>query len=256
MKFLRYYYNDEISYGILKKDCEDTIIKIKGSPFNEFEELSEELKIKDVKLLTPCDFTKAVCVGLNYRDHIIEFNHPIPESPVLFIKPSNTAIGIHENIIKPQLCERLDYEAELAIVIGSKTHNIEEKDAHKYILGYTCANDVTARDLQPQKGQWTLAKSFDTFCPFGPFIETEINPTNLNIKSILNGKVMQESNTSNLIFNPFYLVSYISKIMTLYPGDIILTGTPSGVSHMKDLSTISIKIEGIGTLTNTVEYQQ
>ncbi len=254
MKFLRYYYNNEISYGILKKDCENKITKIEGSPFIGFKESSEELDFKDVKVLTPCDFTKAVCVGLNYRDHAKEFNHPIPESPVLFIKPATTALGMYENILKPQMCKRLDYEAELAIVIKSKAHDIEEEDAHKYILGYTCANDVTARDLQPQKGQWTLAKSFDTFCPFGPFIETKIDPTNLKITSILNEKVMQESNTSNLIFNPFYLVSYISKVMTLNPGDIILTGTPSGVSHMKDLSTISIKIEGIGTLTNTVKY--
>jgi 2-keto-4-pentenoate hydratase/2-oxohepta-3-ene-1,7-dioic acid hydratase in catechol pathway len=254
MKFLRYSYNNEINYGLLKNENDSTIIKLKGSPFDKYEKLSEEVNIEDVKILTPCDFSKAVCVGLNYRDHAEEFNHPIPESPVLFIKPSTTALAFAENIIKPEICTRLDYEAELAIIIGKKAHNIEEIDASKYILGYTCANDVTARDLQPQNGQWSLAKGFDTFCPFGPYIETEIDPKNLKIQSILNDEVMQESNTSNLIFNPLYLVSYISKVMTLNPGDLILTGTPSGVSHMKDGSKISIKIDGIGELTNTVKY--
>lgn len=253
MKFLRFLYNDEISYGILKENT-STIIKLEGSPFEEYKELQEELNMDNVKILTPCDFTKAVCVGLNYRDHAKEFNHPIPESPVLFMKPSTSALACNEDIIKPEICKRLDYEAELAIVIKKKAHNIEEKDAHKYILGYTCANDVTARDLQPQNGQWTLAKGFDTFCPFGPYIETQLDPKNLKIQSILNGKVMQESNTSNLIFDPIYLVSYISKIMSLNPGDIILTGTPSGVSHMIDGSKISVKIENIGELVNTVKY--
>lgn len=254
MKFLRYYYNNEINYGILKNAS--TIKKIEGSPFNKYKELHEELNLDDVKLLTPCDFSKAVCVGLNYRDHAIEFNLPIPQSPILFIKPSTTALEINGNILKPLSCERIDYEAELAIVIGLKAHNIEEKDAQKYILGYTCANDVTARDLQQKNGQWTIAKSFDTFCPFGPFIETKVDPNNIEITSTLNGITKQKSNTSNLIFNPFYLVSYISKIMTLNPGDIILTGTPSGISHMKEQSEIIVELEGIGKLTNTVKYQK
>ncbi|MBK5201193.1 MAG: fumarylacetoacetate hydrolase family protein [Spirochaetaceae bacterium] len=254
MKFLRYSYKDKISYGILNEKDATLITPIEGSPFTNYKKNIKEIKIKDVKVLTPCDFSKAVCIGLNYRDHAAECNLEIPKSPVVFIKPSTSALAFGEEIIKPEMCKRIDYEAELAIVIKKKTKNIEIENIRDFILGYTCANDVTARDLQPSDGQWTLAKGFDTFCPFGPFIETEVDPNNLKIKSILDGKVMQESNTSNLIFNTDYIVSYISKIMSLNPGDIILTGTPSGISGMSDGATIEVVIENIGTLKNSVVY--
>lgn len=254
MKFLRYNYKDKLSYGILDTKNNTRIIPIEGSPFTEYKKTNKEIDINEVKILTPCDFSKAVCIGLNYRDHAKEFNLPIPNSPVVFIKPSTSALANNEEIIKPKMCTRLDYEAELAIIIKKKTKNIDIENVRDYILGYTCANDVTARDLQAIGGQWTIAKGFDTFCPFGPFIETEVEPNNLKIMSILDGKIMQESNTSNLIFNTDYIVSYISKIMTLNPGDIILTGTPGGISGMKDGATIEIVIEKIGTLKNKVVY--
>lgn len=253
MKFLRYIYMGNTRYGILNDD-EYTITPIIGSPFDTYSRESQKICIKDVQLLTPCDFSKAVCVGLNYKDHAHEFNLEIPKSPVIFIKPSTSALAHNEKIIKPVECNRIDYEAELAIVIKKKAKNINIENIREYILGYTCANDVTARDLQKINEQWTIAKGFDTFCPFGPVIETDIDPNNLEIKSLLNGKVMQKSNTSNLIFNTDYIVSYISKIMTLNPGDIILTGTPSGISHMNNGSIIEIVIEGIGTLKNIVVY--
>ena len=252
MKFLRYQYKDKVHYGILNKENNNSIICIEGSPFGEYKVLDCEIKLSDVKILTPCDFSKAVCIGLNYKDHAEEFNLPIPSSPVVFIKPSTSALAYGDAIIKPDMCKRLDYEAELAIIIKKKAKNIDRENVRDYILGYTCANDITARDLQEKGGQWTIAKSFDTFCPFGPFIQTDVEPNNLKIKSILDGKVMQESSTKNLIFDTDYIVSYISKIMSLNPGDIILTGTPGGIAGMKKGAVIEIEIENIGTLKNTI----
>jgi len=256
MKFLRYKKNNRVHYGILKKDEGSKITRIEGSPFTSYEELSEEDDINDVKIITPCDYSKAVCVGLNYRDHAEEFNLPIPTSPILFIKPSTAALAVDETVLKPKMSERLDFEAELAVIIKKTAHKVKIEDASEYILGYTCANDVTARDLQPKEGQWTLSKGFDTFCPFGPYITTDIDPTSLNIKSILDGDVKQSSNTKNLIFNVEYLVSYISNIMTLNPGDLILTGTPSGICKMDDGASITVEIEGLGKLTNTIKYEE
>lgn len=185
--------------------------------------------------------SKIVCVGLNYRDHAKEMNLPIPDEPVLFMKAQTALIGDGDKIIYPSQTKELHYEAELAIVIleGGK-------------LGYTCANDVTARDLQRKDGQWTRAKSFNTFCPVGPKVVSDIDPTKLNIKLLLNGKVMQDSNTSQMIFSPEYLIKFISEIMPLYPNDIILTGTPPGIGPMKKGDRVEVEIEGIGTLRNTV----
>ena len=197
--------------------------------------------------------TKIICVGLNYKDHAKELNMPLPEEPILFIKPITTLIGPAENIIYPPQSKQVDYEAELAIVIKDKIKNIEEKDVMRHIEGFTCLNDITARDLQKKDSQWTRAKSFDTFCPVGPKIVKNIDPNNLKIQSILNGKIKQDSNTSNFIFKAETLVSFISKIMALMPGDIIATGTPVGVGPMKKGDTIEIKIEGIGTLKNYVK---
>lgn len=250
MKYLRYSINGKKYYGILNDD--NTVEKLKGTPFDNYEKSGEILKLDEIKIETPCDFTKAVCIGLNYRDHAQEFGLAIPEEPIVFIKPSTTAIAENEEVIKPSISKRLDYEAELAIIIKKDTHKIKVSQVDDYVLGYTCANDITARDLQPKQGQWTIAKSFDTFCPFGPYIATDIDPTNLKISSVLNGKVMQESNTSNLIFSIKFLVSYLSQVMTLKKGDIILTGTPGGISGMEKGDEIKVIIENVGTLTNKI----
>lgn len=212
-------------------------------------------KLSQLTLALPVAPKKIICIGLNYRKHAEEFKMKIPEEPIIFLKPSSALIAPGEHIILPLQSQRVDYEAELAIVIARKCKNLSEKEAKQYILGYTCFNDVTARDLQAKDGQWTRAKGFDSFAPAGPWIETELEPDNLKIEARLNGKVVQSSSTSDLIFNCYELVSFISKVMTLEPGDIIATGTPSGVGQLKDGDQIVIAIQGIGELKNPVKAE-
>ena len=209
-----------------------------------------EYDMDKVTVLPPCNPTKIVCVGLNYKDHAAEMKEALPDEPILFLKPPSSVVGHGGNIVYPKQSARIDYEAELAFVIGKRAKNVPAKYAKDYILGYTCFNDVTARDLQKKDGQWTRGKSFDTFSPVGPFIVTDVDPIGLSIKSKLNGEVKQSSNTSNLIFHPYRLVEFISGVMTLEHGDIIATGTPSGIGPMKRGDLIEIEIEKIGTLQN------
>ena len=197
--------------------------------------------------------TKIVAIGLNYHDHAKELNMAIPELPLLFMKPSTSVIGHEESIIYPALTEELHYEGELAIVIGKKARHVSKDDAPQYVAGYTCANDVTARDLQRLDGQWTRSKSFDTFCPLGPVIARDIDPTGLTIVTRVNGITKQLSNTNMMIFNVFDLITYISSIMTLLPGDVIVTGTPPGVGPLVHGDTVEVEIEGIGILKNYVQ---
>lgn len=196
--------------------------------------------------------SKIVCVGLNYRDHAKELKMPIPEYPILFMKPPSALIYHNDPIIYPPQTKELHYEAELAIVIKDRIKNIKREDAFDHILGFSCGNDVTARDLQRLDGQWTRAKSFDSFCPVGPKIVKDIDSHKLDIKLYLNGELKQSSNTSNMIFKADYLVSFISQIMTLEPEDVILTGTPPGVGEMKVGDVVEVEIEGIGKLVNKV----
>jgi 2-keto-4-pentenoate hydratase/2-oxohepta-3-ene-1,7-dioic acid hydratase in catechol pathway len=196
--------------------------------------------------------TKIIAIGLNYLDHAREFNMELPAYPLIFMKPQTAVIGNAETIIYPPQTKELHYEGELAIVIGKKTRNVTVENAEHYIAGYTCANDITARDLQRMDGQWTRSKSFDTFCPLGPKIAKNIDPTNLAIATRVNGITKQKSNTNQMIFNVFQLVSFISGIMTLMPGDIIITGTPSGVGELQAGDTVEVEIEEIGILKNTV----
>lgn len=196
--------------------------------------------------------TKIVCVGLNYHDHAKEMNMPIPKDPVLFMKPPSTLIYDGDEIIYPAMTKNLHYEAELAVVIKDRIKNVSKEEALKHIKGFTCANDVTARDLQKQDGQWTRAKSFDTFCPVGPRIVKDIDPGNLAIKTWLNGELKQSSNTSNMIFPVDQLISFISRIMPLEKDDLIITGTPPGIGPMNVGDTVVVEIEGIGRLTNRV----
>lgn len=245
--------SDEILFGLL--EGEENIAQIED-PFQSegIVKTGENYDIRNVILTSPTNPIKVLCIGLNYRDHAKEFGLAIPSSPVVFMKGSNTVIGTGAPIVKPELCRNLDYEAELAIVIKKDCKNISEEEADDYILGYCCANDVTARDLQPKDGQWTIAKGFDTFCPLGPYISDEVDPDNLSIECRVNGKTVQKSNTSNLIFKPRYLVSYLSKCMTLYAGDVISTGTPSGVGqYLKAGDVVEVEIEGLGILKNEVE---
>ena len=218
--------------------------------FGGEEEVSFDLD--DVTLLSPVRPSKIVCVGLNYYDHAEELEMPVPDEPVIFIKPSSAVVGLNDTIICPKISSRVDYEGELAVVIKKEAYCVACSEAEKYILGYTCFNDVTARDLQKKDGQWTRAKSFDTFAPLGPWVETDLDPTDLAIATYLNGKVRQLSRTSKLIFAVPELVAFISQVMTLFPGDVIATGTPGGIGSMERGDEVVVEIEGIGKLVNRV----
>lgn len=251
MKIVRFEINNTISYGILTADKQVEVLN--GDIFhNAFTKTGKRLPLENVKLLAPCAPSKAVCIGLNYHDHAKEMNLTLPEEPLIFLKPSSALNHPGGAIIYPAISKNLHYEGELAIVIKKEAHKVPAKAAAEYILGYTCANDVTARDIQMKDSQWTRGKSFDTFLPLGPCIETELDPHNVAIKLRLNGEVKQTSNTSNLIFSVPELVAYISQVMTLYPGDVILTGTPSGVGPMQVGDTVTVEIEGIGQLNSII----
>ena len=196
--------------------------------------------------------SKIICVGLNYKDHADELGMQYPEVPILFMKPNTSIIYEGDEIIMPSMSERVDYEAELAIVIGKKCKDVSEKDALEYVEGFTCLNDVTARDLQKKDGQWTRAKSFDTFCPIGPKVVKLDEPNNVDVICRVNGEVKQKGNTNNMVFSVEKLISFISKIMTLEEGDIISTGTPSGIGPFKEGDVVEIEIPEIGVLRNKV----
>jgi 2-keto-4-pentenoate hydratase/2-oxohepta-3-ene-1,7-dioic acid hydratase in catechol pathway len=211
-----------------------------------------EYKIEDVKIMPPCTPTKIVCVGCNYVEHARELNERIPDEPILFLKPPSSLLAHGDNIIYPKQSKQVDYEAELAIVIGRRTKNVKADKAKHHIMGYMCFNDVTARDLQRKDIQWTRSKSFNTFAPIGPFIATDIDPTGLGIKARLNGQVKQSSSTRDMIFDVYRLVEFISGVMTLETGDVIATGTPPGVGPMNVGDTIEVEVEGVGILMNKV----
>lgn len=231
----------------------ETVVPI-VSPFHPEEQKDRPpLTLDEVKLLAPVKPSKIVAVGLNYADHIAEMGNTPPPNPIIFIKPQTAVIGPGEHIVLPPSSQRVDYEAELGVVIGKKCRSVTPQEAPSFILGYTCFNDVTARDLQKKDGQWTRAKSFDTFAPLGPWINTNLDPSALHIECRLNGELKQSSSTSNLLFSVFELVAFISEIMTLLPGDVIATGTPQGVGPMKDGDLVEVYVEGIGTLSNPVK---
>jgi 2-keto-4-pentenoate hydratase/2-oxohepta-3-ene-1,7-dioic acid hydratase in catechol pathway len=253
-KFVRFWYQNEISYGLWK----EKIKKIKGDIFSHWELSEESFDLSQIKILSPCAPSKVVLVGLNYKEHVKESqsSNVVPEEPVLFMKPSTALIGPEEKIIYPAKVERLDYEAELAVVIKDKCKKFSPDEAFSHIFGYTCLNDISARNLQKKDVQWTRAKSFDTFCPLGPTIVTDIDCHDLKIESYLNGNLKQSSNTSQMIFSPEFIVSFVSQVMTLLPGDVISTGTPQGVGPMQPGDVIEIKIEKIGTLRNYVAKEK
>lgn len=250
MKIYRFKHRNRTLYGILR---EDTLFPLKGSVFKRFEVEEEGVPISEVTLLPPVKPSKIVAIGLNYKNHAMERGKSIPEEPLIFLKPSSAVIGPRDIIVYPKMAKRVDYEGELALIIKKKVHLVSHRqNIEDYILGYTCLNDITARDLQEKDGQATRAKSFDTFAAIGPCIATDIDPSQLRIKTFLNGKLKQSAKTNNLIFPVPFLVKFISEIMTLYPGDIVSTGTPAGVGPMSPGDRVDVQIEGIGTLSNTV----
>lgn len=255
MKYVRFEApSGEQKYGVLEGDV---ITVIKGSMFENHSLSTESYPLNRVQLLAPVEPSKVLCIGLNYVDHAAEFGKPVPAEPLLFLKPSTTVIGPQAAIIYPPQTTNLHYEVELGIVIGKRAKNIQPDQALAYVFGYTVGNDITARDLQSKDSQWSRAKGFDTFCPLGPWVETDIvDPDNLEIKLHLNGELRQNSNTNNLVFKCAELIAYLSAIMTLLPGDVIMTGTPAGIGTMQPGDRVEAYVQKIGTLVNTVSLPQ
>jgi 2-keto-4-pentenoate hydratase/2-oxohepta-3-ene-1,7-dioic acid hydratase in catechol pathway len=239
-------------FGVLNE--QDAILVLRGDPiYSGIVPAEKSLKLSDVKLLAPViPRSKVVCIGKNYADHAAEMDSEVPSEPIIFIKPNTSVIGPNELIIWPRMSERVDYEAELAIVIGRICKEVPASKAKDVIYGYTLANDVTARDLQKKDGQWSRAKGFDTFCPLGPWIETEFIPGDQKITSTLNGEVKQSSMLSAMIFKVPQIIEFVTNVMTLLPGDVILTGTPAGIGPMPSGASITVAIDGLGALTNKV----
>ena len=227
-----------------------------GDPNKSLRLTGSTYKLGSVRLLAPCLPSKIVALGLNYRKHAEEFRLQIPSVPLIFLKPSTAVIGPEDKIVYPRASKRVDYEGELAVVIERKARAVDRAKAREYVLGYTCFNNVSARYEQRDDSQWTRAKSYDTFAPIGPYIVTDISPDDLKLETYLNGELRQSTQTSDLIFPVDVLVSFISNIMTLLPGDVIATGTPSGIGPMKPGDVVEVKIEHIGTLRNYVVAQK
>lgn len=255
MKIIRFLKEGKIKTGLLEDNSiiELTCSSIEALNKSSIEKFITDSKYKDVKITIPVSPSKVVCVGLNYKDHAEELKMDIPSEPIIFLKPSTAVIGHLDSIIYPQSSNQLDYEAEMGIVICKEAKGVKSDNAGEFIGGYTVFNDVTARDLQKKDGQWTRAKSFDTFAPVGPCIETDLDPMDQNISLKLNGEVKQISNTRNMIFDVYELVEFISNIMTLKPGDVIATGTPPGVGQMQRGDRVEVEIDDVGVLRNFVK---
>jgi 2-keto-4-pentenoate hydratase/2-oxohepta-3-ene-1,7-dioic acid hydratase in catechol pathway len=245
MRWVRYREGGRRFYGVIEGEW---LREGVGDPFHGWRENGHRVPFASAHVLAPCEPTKIVAVGLNYRDHAAEMKKAIPEEPLLFIKPGTAVIGPGEQILCPPQSKQVEFEGELAIVIGRTCRRVTPGDAIDYILGYTCMIDVTARDIQRREGQYTRAKGFDTFAPLGPWIETATDPEDLTIETFVNGERRQASRTSELIFSPAFLVSFISHVMTLLPGDVVSTGTPSGVGPLRPGDSIELRIGSIGAL--------
>jgi 2-keto-4-pentenoate hydratase/2-oxohepta-3-ene-1,7-dioic acid hydratase in catechol pathway len=258
-KFVRYQLDHQVQYGIvvdqwvhrLATDLWDSAVVGSASAASRGPAVAP---VEEVQLLAPCQPSKIVAVGLNYAAHAAEHGHGVPDEPRIFLKPPSSVIGPGAAILYPErLSDHVDHEAELAVVIGRRAHEVPREQALDFVLGYTCANDVTARDLQARDVQWTRSKSFDTFCPLGPWIVTDLDVTDLAITCRVNGVLRQDSRTSRLLVPVDDLIAYVSSVMTLEPGDVILTGTPEGVGPLEPGDNVTVTIDGIGTLTNRVE---
>ncbi len=255
MRIARFAGDDDPQFGVIgDEDGVDTVAVLKGDPLYAGLELTgRKVPLDDVRLLAPViPRSKVVCVGKNYLRHAAEMGGEVPDEPLIFLKPNTSVIGPGEPILYPTQSSDVHYEGELAVVIGRICRDVSAEDAPKVIFGYTVANDVTARDLQAKDGQWSRAKGFDTFCPLGPWIETSLDPSNLALTTVLEDETKQDGRTSDMVFSVPDIVEYVSSFMTLLPGDVILTGTPDGVGPMSVGDTVSVTVEGIGTLTNRV----
>ena len=271
MRIARFSRDDTVAYGVVQEAAPDgvasaaigpdtdglTIAELQGHPFgvgtDSVRYTGQSYPVADVRLLAPVLPTKVVAIGKNYADHAREMGGEPPDEPVIFLKPSTSVIGPGDPVARPvKLSERVDFEGELAVVIGRLCRDVPPERVSEVIFGYTCANDVTARDLQAKDGQWTRAKGFDTFCPLGPWIETGLDPSDLELTTTVNGEVKQHARTSQLLHDVTAVVCYVTSVMTLLPGDILLTGTPAGIGPLAYGDRVSVAIQGIGALTNPV----
>ncbi len=253
MKFIRYKYgNEQPRYGWI---YQDRVGPVEGEPFGEYRRLEVDIPLADVQLLAPVVPGKIICVGRNYIEHAREHEAPVPEWPMLFMKPPSSVIGPDSYIHLPPQSEQVEHEVELVVVMGKEARWVQPEDAFKYIFGYTLGNDITARDLQRRDGQWTRAKGFDTFCPLGPWIETDLDPADVLLSCRVNGEMRQMSSTREMVFTVQQLVAFTTSIMTLNPGDIIMTGTPAGVGPLEEGDVVDCSGEGIGTLTNHISHR-
>jgi 2-keto-4-pentenoate hydratase/2-oxohepta-3-ene-1,7-dioic acid hydratase in catechol pathway len=251
MRLVRFRHGDRIATGAIQPGS-DAIRVIAGTFFEDPLPTGDEIPIDDVMLLAPVLPSKLVCVGKNYAAHAAEFGMEVPEEPLLFLKPSTAVIGPGDAIRLLPINRRTDYEGELAVVMGRLARNVKAEDASRFILGFTCANDVTLRDLQRPDDQWTRAKGFDGSCPLGPWIETSVDPTDAIVETRLNGDVVQHASTSDMVFGVAELIEYVTTFMTMLPGDVLLTGTPEGVGRVQAGDTVEVEVEGVGTLRNEV----
>ncbi|MEA5076447.1 MAG: fumarylacetoacetate hydrolase family protein [Coriobacteriia bacterium] len=248
MRVVRIFHEEDVRYGLAD---ESTVTLISDEPFAAWEP-EGIVALPHAQLLAPTVPTKIVCAGLNYKGHAREMGHELPTEPVIFLKPPTSVVGHGAEIRIPDGHDVVDYEAELALVIGRRAHKVTPEQAHTHVLGCTCANDVTSRVLQQRDGQWTRAKGFDTFCPLGPWVETDVDPRDTTLESYVNGERRQSTSTSDMIFDPYELVSFVSGVMTLLPGDVVLTGTPAGIGPLYRGDVVEIRVGGIGSLINRV----
>jgi len=254
MKFCRFIAATSVTaepcYGILE---EASVREISSSPWTEWREKGKSMPLAEVRLVAPVEPRKIVCIGRNYAAHAAELGNEVPKDPLIFLKPSTAIIGPGESVVLPKYSRRVEHEGELGLAIGRRcSHLSDAEDALSYVLGYTCVNDVTARDLQKTDVQFTRAKGFDTFCPVGPHIETQFRPEDVLVETLVNGELRQSGRTSLMVFPPAFLVRWVSRMMTLEPGDLIATGTPAGVGLLVAGDSVDVRIEGIGVLRNPV----
>jgi len=249
MRLVRFRFGDRIATGVVEGDA---VRALAGTFFENPVPSGEEVPLDDVRLLAPVLPSKVVCLGKNYAAHAAEFGGEVPEEPLVFLKPSTSVAGPGDPIPLLPISNRVDFEGELAVVIGRIARNVRAEEAFRYILGYTCGNDVTLRDLQKKDEQWARAKGFDGSCPLGPWVETELDPIDVHLETRLNGEVRQSASTSDMVFGVATIIEFVTEFMTLLPGDVIMTGTPEGVGKLEPGDKVEIEIDGIGVLMNPV----
>lgn len=241
-------------YGLIEGE---SVLEISGTPWGPWSSTSRSHRLADVRLLAPAEPSKIVCIGRNYAAHAAELGNEVPKEPLMFLKPPSSIVGPEEVIVLTKYSKKVEHEGELAVVMGRRCAQLSDTDDPlSYVFGYTCLNDVTARDLQSSDVQFTRAKGFDTFCPVGPHIETELNPSNVLVETHVNGARRQSGSTSLMIYPPAFLIRWISRMMTLMPGDVIATGTPAGVGPLAAGDTVEVSVAGVGVLSNPVHAPQ